>query len=260
VTPTRAARILMSLALVAASSLSATAAANAESARGDRVLRPNLVTLAFGDVSIQRSDGVRELRFSNTIGNRGPGVLELLPVADDCDGDGDPQDDRSAYQRVYGDTDGDGVFTRGVDQPAGERFVGCMIFHPQHDHWHLEDVARYVLAKPATGRVVALADKVSFCVRDSFVAWSLPGTPTQPYFGDCTQDGTTGMSVGWADLYAADLYGQSLDISGLADGRYCLRSLADPSRRIAERRDDDNRRSLLLRIRGSTVRSLAGPC
>jgi hypothetical protein len=68
------------------------------------------------------------------------------------------------------------------------------------------------------------------------------------------------MSVGWADVYAADLYGQSLDISGIADGRFCLRSLADPPRRIAERRDDDNRRSLLLRIRGSTVRPLAGPC
>jgi len=231
-----------------------------ERGRGDQVLRPNLVTMPFGDVSIARASGVRELRFANTVGNRGPGVLELLPVADDCDGDGDPQDDRSAYQRLYGDTDGDGVFTRGVDQPARERFVGCMVFHPQHDHWHLEEFARYVLTEPSTGRVVALSDKVSFCVRDSFVAWTLPGAPAQPYFGECTQDGTTGMSVGWADWYGADLYGQSLDITGLADGRYCLRSLADPSRRIVERRDDDNRRSLLIRIRVSTVRSLAGPC
>jgi hypothetical protein len=252
------------LALLASVLLVASAATGAdggisEPVRGDAVLRPNLVTLPFGDVSVERSPGVRELRFSNTVGNRGPGVLELLPVADDCDGDGDPQDDRSAYQRVYGDTDGDGVFTRGVDQPAVERFVGCMLFHPEHDHWHLEDFARYVLTA-ATGRVVAVADKVSFCVRDSLAAWTLPGTPSQPYFGECTQDGTTGMSVGWADLYAADLSGQSLDIRGVAAGRYCLRSIADPSRRIAERRDDDNRRSLLLRIRGSTVRTLAGPC
>jgi hypothetical protein len=259
-TPTRAARSMLSLALVAVSLGGAGDALAARPVRGADVLRPNLITLPLGDVSIHRSPGIRELRFSNTVGNRGPGVLELLPVADDCDGDGDPQDDRSAYQRLYGDTDGDGVFTRGVDQPVEERFVGCMLFHPEHDHWHLEDFARYVSVKPATGRVVSAADKVSFCVRDSLAAWSLPGTPAEPYFGECTQDGTTGMSVGWADLYAADLAGQSLDIRGLADGRYCLRSLADPSRRIVERRDDDDRRSVLIRIRGSRVRPLTGPC
>jgi hypothetical protein len=257
-------RVFASLSIaivVALSGLAAPSAADPPLERtGTHVLRPNLVTLPFADVSIERAPGVRNLRFSNTVGNRGPGVLELYPVVDDCDGDGDPQDDRSAYQRIYGDTDGDGVFTRGVDQPVAERFVGCMFFHPEHDHWHLEDFARYVLARASSGRVVAVADKVSFCVRDSLSAWTLPGTPAQPYFGECTQDGTTGMSVGWADLYAADLFGQSLDIRGVPDGRYCLSSLTDPPRRIAERRDDDNRRTLPIRIRGSSVRTLAGRC
>ena len=94
-------------------------------------LLPNLVTLRIGDLSIRRTDGVRLLRFANVIGNRGPGVLELYPVADDCDGDGDPQNDRSAYQRIYADTDGDGIFDRDVDEVAVERFVGCMFFHPR---------------------------------------------------------------------------------------------------------------------------------
>ncbi len=253
---------LLCLAVVALSSVAGpmSTASSHPAAAGPDVLRPNLVTLPFADLSIERSPGVRNLRFSNTVGNRGPGVLELYPVVDDCDGDGDPQDDRSAYQRIYGDTDGDGVFTRGVDQPVAERFVGCMFFHPEHDHWHLEDVARYVLTRASNGRVVAVADKVSFCVRDSLIAWSLPGSPTQPYFGECTRDGTTGMSVGWADWYAADLFGQSLDVRDVPDGRYCLSSLADPPRNIVERRDDDNRRTLLIRIRGSTVRSLGRSC
>jgi hypothetical protein len=224
------------------------------------VLRPNLVTLPLVDLSVERSPGVRNLRFANSVGNRGPGVLELFPVADDCDGDGDPQDDRSAYQRLFADTDGDGTFTRDVDQPAGEGFVGCMLFHPEHDHWHLEDFARYSLTRPRSGRLVALSDKVSFCVRDSRAIWSIPGAPSQPFYGECTRDGTTGMSAGWSDLYGAELFGQSLDIRGLRDGRYCLRSLADPSRRIVERRDDDNRRSLLIRIRGSSVTSLDRRC
>lgn len=225
------------------------------------ILRPNLVTLPIEDLSIEREQGVRLLRFANVIGNRGPGVLELFPVADDCDGDGDPQDDRSAYQRLYADTNGNGVFDRGVDETATERFVGCMFFHPEHDHWHLEDFARYVLSKPKDGRVVALSDKVSFCVRDSIASWQgLPGAPGAPYYRGCTQDGTTGMSVGWADLYGADLFGQSIDLTGVPDGRYCLTSIADPSRRIGERRDDDNRRAILIRIRGSAVRQIKSGC
>jgi hypothetical protein len=226
-----------------------------------RTLRPNLVTLPIGDLSIDREDGLRFLRFANVIGNHGPGVLELFPVADDCDVDGDPQDDRSAYQRLFADTNGNGVFDRGVDETATERFVDCMFFHPEHDHWHLEDFARYVLSKPKDGRVVALSDKVSFCVRDSIVRWQgLPGAPGAPYYGDCTQDGTTGMSVGWADLYGSDLFGQSIDVTGVPDGRYCLTSIADPSRRISERRDDDNRRSSLIRIKGSAVRQIGTDC
>ena len=226
------------------------------------ILRPNLVTLPVGDLSIDREDGVRLLRFANVIGNRGPGVLELFPVADDCDGDGDPQDDRSVHERLYVDTNGNGVFDRGVDEAAAEEpFVGCMFFHPEHDHWHVEDFARYVLTKPKDGRVVALSDKVSFCVRDSIARWhGMPGAPGAPYYRECTQDGTTGMSVGWADVYGADLFGQSIELTGVPDGRYCLTSTADPSDRIVERRDDDNRRSILIRIRGSSVRQIGTGC
>jgi Lysyl oxidase len=224
-------------------------------------LLPNLVTLRIGDLSIDRRGGVRLLRFANVVGNRGPGVLELFPVADDCDGNGDPQDDRSAHQRVYADTDGNGVFDRDVDEVAAERFVGCMFFHPQHNHWHLEDFARYVLTKPKDGRIVAESDKVSFCVRDSIPRWrGLPGAPRAPYYRECTQDGTTGMSVGWADVYGADLFGQTIDVTGVPDGRYCLTSIADPSLRIEERLDDDNSRSMLIRILGSTVRQIGTGC
>lgn len=226
------------------------------------ILRPNLVTLPIGDLSIDRQEGVRLLRLANVIGNRGPGVLELHPVADDCDGDGETQNDRSAYQRLFVDTNGNGGFDRGVDEgTAEEPFVGCMFFHPEHDHWHVEDFARYVLTKPKDGRVVALSDKVSFCVRDSIARWQgLSGAPGAPFYGECSQDGTTGMSVGWADVYSADLFGQSIELTGVSDGRYCLASIADPSRRIAERRDDDNRRAILIRIRGSSVRQIETGC
>ena len=85
----------------------------------------------------------------------------------DCDGDGDPLNDRKAFQRIFGDTDGDGVFTRGSDTVLSKRFAGCSIFHVAHDHWHFEEFARYRLVKPKTEDVVASSEKVSFCVRDS---------------------------------------------------------------------------------------------
>ena len=92
-------------------------------------------------------------RFTNEIGNRGNGPLEIQPSAEslDCDGDGDPANDRDATQRVFADSNGTGLFERGTDGVAAERRFGCMRYHPAHDHWHVLDIATYELRRePAT--------------------------------------------------------------------------------------------------------------
>jgi len=230
-------------------------------------LLPDVVVRPITEIRIKKRTGVKLLRFASIIGNAGAGVVELKPDAprnsarNDCDGDGDPLNDRKAFQRIYRDTDGDGVFTRGVDEVLERRFAGCSVFHPAHDHWHFEEFARYRLVKPKTKRIVASSEKVSFCVRDSIrFGPTMPGSPFPAHYGTCTQDSVTGLSIGWADYYGSTLPGQELDVRGLPDGRYCLRNEADPADRLRESDDGNNGRSTLLRIKGKVVRDLRRPC
>ena len=230
-------------------------------------LLPDVIVRPLSEIRIEKSAGVKLLRFASIIGNRGAGVLELNPdsaarsAVNDCDGDGDPLNDRQAFQRLYRDADTDGVFTRGVDTVFSRRYAGCSMFHAEHGHWHFEEFARYRLVKPKSGRVVAASEKVSFCVRDSVrFTTTLPGSPPAPHFGACSQDSVTGLSIGWADYYASNLPGQELDIRGLPDGRYCLRTWADPGGRLVESRDGNNGRSTVLRIVGRTVTDLRVVC
>jgi len=234
---------------------------------GGASLLPDVIVRPLSEIRIQKAQGVKLLRFASIIGNRGAGVVELKPdsavssASNDCDGDGDAVNDRRAFQRVFRDADGDGVFTRGVDTVFDKRFAGCSVFHADHNHWHFEEFARYRLVKPATGRIVSSSEKVSFCVRDSIrFDPSLPGSPGSVHYGDCDQGSVTGLSIGWADYYGSSLPGQGLDVRGLADGRYCLRNEADPRDRLDESDEGNNGRSTLVRIRGPEVRDLGEAC
>jgi Lysyl oxidase len=256
-----------SLALAGFGVITSSAPTPAVAGGGDPALLPDVVVQPLREIRIQKGAGVKLLRFASIIGNAGAGVVELKPdtpsrsAENDCDDDGDPLNDRKAFQRIFGDADGDGVFTRGTDTVLEKRFAGCSFFHVAHNHWHFEEFARYRLVKPKSGRVVASSEKVSFCVRDSlrFDA-TLPGSPGFLHYGDCTQDSITGLSIGWADYYSSTLPGQELDIRGLPDGRYCLRNEADPTDRLDESDEGNNGRSILVRIRGRTVSDLAQAC
>jgi hypothetical protein len=255
-----------SLAIAGVGVLAASSPTPARAGAGAALL-PDVIVRPIIEIRIQKSTGVKRLRFASIIGNAGAGVLELKPdspkrsAANDCNRDGDPLNDRKAFQRIFGDTDGDGVFTRGEDTVIDTRFAGCSIFHAEHDHWHFEEFARYRLVKPKTGRVVASSEKVSFCVRDSIHFGSgLPGSPGFVHYGTCTQDSITGLSIGWADYYGSSLPGQELDIRGLPDGRYCLRNEADPADRLDESDEGNNGRSTLVRITGREVSDLGTSC
>jgi hypothetical protein len=224
------------------------------------VLLPDIVMRPVTNLAITKTDGQKLLRFSTIIGNQGPGVVEMFPVDDDCNQNG-LDDDRSAFQQLYLDTTGDGIYEPGDDAKGPVSFAGCSYFHPAHNHWHFEEFARYTLSRPATGRVVAQAEKVSFCIRDSIrFDPEAPGSPPFFVYGECSQVSTSGLSVGWADLYASNLAGQELDIRGLPDHRYCLSVIADPGSRVIESNDANNGRRALIRIRGQRVTDLGRAC
>jgi hypothetical protein len=103
-----------------------------------------------------------------------------------------------------------------------------------HDHWHIRDVEGHQIERP-DGTVVGQVIKSGFCFFDTTrFAPELPGAPSKSaYFaGGCGRQSDThafmGLSIGWGDEYPWHLFDQQIDISGLEDGRYRLRAIADP--------------------------------
>jgi hypothetical protein len=223
-------------------------------------LLPDLQALEAEGLFVDEGGGVRELRLTTTVANTGAGALEIYPVGGgDCDGDGNPNNDRVANQRVYRDADGNGFFTRLADTDSATYQVGCMIFHAAHNHWHFEDFAEYELRAIPTGQVIAATVKVSFCVIDTFpFDPGLPGYPDTEYYDSCDQDDTEGLSVGWSDTYDSSLAGQEIDIQGVPDGYYCLAVTGDPSDILRESDESNNEATTLVRLEGSSATG-AGP-
>lgn len=234
-------------------------------------LLPDLVTLRISqkDLVLEPSGRKLLLRLSNEIGNRGRGPLEIYPSASshDCDGDGNPANDRDTYERIFLDSNADNEFDRLQDLESHHLLVGCERYHPAHDHWHLLDFSRYKLVRARTGRTVVRSTKIGFCIIDTGHRFaSLPGSPPEAYYpagsADCDRDSTDGLSVGWADTYGYFLPGQQLNVTGLRRGRYCLVSTADPHNLLRESDNSNNahRARIALHPAKQTVERLPGPC
>lgn len=236
-------------------------AQRADGARGSQPLLPNIATLQPTGLRIVRSGGARLLRFSNTIANIGVGPVELQPRKHDCDGDGNPANDREAIQRIYRDVDGDGVYRRAVDRAADTRVAGCFDFSVQHGHWHFHDFADYQLVDVTSGQVVASNDKVGFCLLDRMHPYpGVPGSPRHRYYRGCRRNSVQGQSVGFADIYSWYVSGQWIDVTGAPDGDYCLVSTADPADQLLESNETDNAFRQQIRLSGSGVVPLADTC
>ena len=177
------------------------------------------------------------LRFTNTVWDAGQGPMELhASTVGTTSGD-----KTRVYQRVY---DAAGNYT--------SYHVGDFVYHPSHNHFHFEGFAEYELWTRteydnwlASGRIHGQAQrrgtKTTFCLIDSLLVQSLPGSPSSAVYNEC---GNTrqGISVGWGDVYDYSLPDQWIDLgtSRLADGDYVLRSVADPKDVLyesADRRD-----------------------
>jgi hypothetical protein len=102
-----------------------------------------------------------------------------------------------------------------------------------HGHYHFEQFADYTLLD-TNGNVVAAGHKVGFCLED-VRAWSPTANPSTRY--NC---GNQGIQAGWADVYAAGLPCQYIDITGLDPGNYTLRLVVNPAGLIAESNTNNN--------------------
>ena len=218
----------------------------------DTIHYADLQTLPPYDIRIQNDPTTRQklLRFSNAIANLGDGPMELIPQNNAATGTTD------AYQRFYSHD------AAGNWYVAGTAYVGSFIFHPQHNHWHFEDFSRYELRNVASNgsvgdTVLASNSKVSFCLEDSIlVNSSLEHFSVSQTYTNCDQVDPQGISVGWADVYGWNLYGQSLDVTGIRNGDYWIVSTVDPDNLINEGggvAETNNTAVVKIRIKGGKV-------
>jgi hypothetical protein len=274
-------RIVAAIAVGVASSAGIIALVVAAPARsgGAIDLLPDLTVVGSPHAYLERGAGdTLRLRLDNTVANRGNGPLEVFPgvgPAADCNPPGTVNVGQRAFQRVFHDNlgaDSDGYFERSDDTASTLEGIGCMRFHPAHDHWHFEGFSQYTLRRLPRGKPVGRSTKVGFCLLDGSPEFhGLPGVPAagyyphedgQPGFGNCSQTSTNGISIGWADSYTAGLQGQWIEVTGIRRGRFCLISTADPEHRIRETNDANNSRGFRLQVhpRKGTVEPLPGSC
>lgn len=176
---------------------------------------------------------------SNAVANIGWGPLYIYPTA------GSTENFRQAvFQRVLIDGNGDGDGTDSSDD-FFDRAAGEFIFHPSHNHFHVDNWAQYyireVLPGDGVGKILHSGHKTSFCLLDlaTYSAQPSLGNRGQRFFFQC---GTTfqGISVGWEDLYTKELPDQWIDITSLLPGEYWLESVVDPLDLILEVDETNN--------------------
>jgi hypothetical protein len=195
---------------------------------------PDLRTLPAYDLRVVADDqkGTRHLMFSNSIWNAGDGPLEFRGSVNHQDMTAE------VYQILYED-----------GEPAEEIPMGNFYYSESHNHWHWEGFSTYeiwsIAEDGALDELLAESGKVGYCIRDdsrvnSFnVDFDHPDILEGPNYTVC---GTRvqGLSVGWVDTYAFNTPGQSIEITGIPEGLYALRSVADPEGEIMEIDKENN--------------------
>ncbi len=199
-------------------------ASAAGSVGAPRPLYPDLRPEPARDLRFDTVDGSAVLRLTSSIRNVGRGSLEF---------EGSPAPSRApktVYQNLYA-------------QPTGGRRVARepvaldFLYHPDHNHFHVQDFASYQLFKlngngtykPMSAR----GTKTGFCVAD---VERRSGTFGLRYESTPCNSRLQGLTPGWADVYGHWLTDQwvVLGDSYLPDGRYALRITADPKGRVLE--------------------------
>jgi lysyl oxidase len=215
---------------------------------------PDLGKAKLSDIHIEKTaDGRRLLRFTSTIVNVGSGPFEVRGQRASTS-----EVEMSAVQRIYDTVGG----YRDMAMSPRMFYAG-----DGHDHWHVRDLESSELIRSDNGVKVGSGAKRGFCLVDSYAyAPRLPGAPQSKVYTGCGQASslsvTTGISVGWADVYGWDLAHQYVDITGLVAGRYRLVVTADPVGAFTEsnRANNSTWADLQLKGNGTSLRVVAyGP-
>jgi lysyl oxidase len=217
---------------------------------GERL--PDLDQALPGAISIETRNGRRVLVFASAVDNVGAGALVIRASR---------RNRGVATMRIrqlVTKTDGSTAF---YSLPGRLRYV-----HSEtHSHWHLLQFERYALRRASDGRLVAPDRKTGFCLGDRYRIANPPAAaPAEAvWVGECGRGRTRllrlrqGISPGYGDDYVPALEGQLLDLTGVPAGRYRLVHRVNADSSIRESSYKNNAASVLLELRGPTVRILA---
>lgn len=173
--------------------------------------------------------GRLHIRLSNSTPNIGEGPM-IIQAGEILDGE------QIVLQEIFDDFGG-----------SRTRPAGVFVFHPSHNHFHINNWAQYhireVLPGDGVGDILYSGYKTSFCLLDSRVYTGpepIAGVPPgSPQFFTCSDD-RQGISVGYEDLYDKSLPDQWIDVTGLQPGEYWLESVVDPKDQILELDETNN--------------------
>jgi hypothetical protein len=211
-------RLALAIAAVSVPVLLLATGASGGKTSGGPGLYPDLQTAAPHHFTVQNTQQREYLRFANLIANTGEGDLRLRPEHNIS------TNITTGYQEIF-DADGNMV----VNTPVSE-----FVFHPAHNHWHLDQVALFeVRLANDTGRGGDIgpvfsgeSQKTTFCLIDVIQLDTNSPTTDRTYW-DCFPDAHQGISSGWGDQYHHATPGQELEITDAAPGVYYLVSTAN---------------------------------
>jgi Lysyl oxidase len=191
---------------------------------------PDMQTVVPQHLQLHSAQQREFLRFSNGIANTGPGPWALRPdppVAEATTTTTAVQEIRSSNAAVKcgEERPGDPCYTI-----VSERPTGTFEFHPQHNHWHIGDVALFEVRRGSpTGPVAGgISVKTTFCLIDWYKLEGNSNSPERVFF-DC-ETSYQGIQSGWVDQYHQSLDGQELDLTGIPSRNdYYLVSTANPA-------------------------------
>lgn len=222
-------RLLAALGLGLAVLVAGATVAAAGRPSGPTALYPDLRTVVPTHLNLVNKGQQEILRFSNGIANTGAGPWALRPEP--------PLADATTAVSAVQELRDSGALYRCGEQPkqvtdcynvVSERVAGTFEFHPEHNHWHIGDVALFEVRKGSpTGPIVgANSIKTTFCLIDWYkLDDNAPAT--ERTFFDCYTS-FQGISSGWVDQYHQSTEGQQVDLTGVPDANdYYLVSTAN---------------------------------